>query len=58
MHIYPHINIYIYDYIVKLATLVEGDLKAHFSIATTLRCRGGHYSISWIARLYTYSAES
>ena len=25
----------------KLATLVEGDLKAPFSIATTLRCREG-----------------
>ena len=29
---------------VKLATLDEGDLKAPFSIATTPRCRGGHYS--------------
>ena len=26
---------------VKLATLVEGDLKAPFSIATTPRCREG-----------------
>ena len=26
---------------VKLATVVEGDLKSPFSIATTLRCRGG-----------------
>ena len=25
---------------VKLATLVKGDPKAHFSIATTTRCRG------------------
>ena len=25
----------------KLVTLVKGDLKAPFSIATTLRCRGG-----------------
>ena len=31
-------------YIYKLATLVESDLKAPFSIATTPRCRGGHYS--------------
>ena len=30
---------------VKLATLVKGDLKAPFSIATTLRRRGGHYTI-------------
>ena len=28
---------------VKLATIVEGDQKAPFSIATTTRCRGGHY---------------
>ena len=26
---------------IKLATLVKGDPKAHFSIATTLRCREG-----------------
>ena len=31
-----------------LATLVEGDQKAPFSIATTLRSRGGHNSIPWI----------
>ena len=29
----------------KFATLVEGDLKALFSIATTLMCRGGRSSI-------------
>ena len=29
---------------VKLATLVEGNPKAPFSIATTPMCRGGHYS--------------
>ena len=33
----------------KLATLVESDQKAPFSIATTPRCRGGHYFIPWIA---------
>ena len=27
-----------------MATVVEGDLKAPFSIATTPRCRGGWYS--------------
>ena len=27
---------------VKFATIVEGDQKALFSIATTLRCREGH----------------
>ena len=39
----------------KLATLVEGDLKATFSIATTLRCSGGCYFIPWIASLYPWS---
>ena len=29
---------------VKLATVVVGDPKALFSIATTPRCRGGRYS--------------
>ena len=37
---------------VKLATVVEGDPKALFSIATTPRCRGGCYSFPWIAPLY------
>ena len=37
---------------VKLATIVEGDLKAPFSIATTPRCSGGRYSFPWIAPLY------
>ena len=31
---------------VNLATLVEGDLKAPYSMTTTPRCRGGRYSIS------------
>ena len=42
----------------KLATVVEGDLKAPFSIATTSRCRGESNSLPWIAPLYpcvTYS---
>ena len=39
-------------YISKLATIVEGDPKAPFSIATTPRCRGGRYSIPRIAPLY------
>ena len=49
-----YIYIYIYMYIskVKLATIVEGDPKAPFSIATTPRCRGGRYSIPRIAPLY------
>ena len=37
---------------VKLATLVEGNPKAHFSIAPTLRCREGQYSIP-----LSYNAE-
>ena len=49
---YLHKNIPIYTYKVKLATIVEGDPKAPFSIATTPRCRGGRYSIPWIAPLY------
>ena len=46
---------------VKLATLVEGDPKAPFSIATTPRFWGGRYSFPWIAPLYPwcvpYNAE-
>ena len=34
-------TIYIYIYKVKLATIVEGDPKAPFSITTTPSCRGG-----------------
>ena len=37
---------------VKLATVVVGDSKAPFSIATTPRCWGGCYSFPWIAPLY------
>ena len=40
---------------VKLAILVEGDTKIPFSIATTPRCRGGLYSVPWIAPLYLWS---
>ena len=36
------------------ATLVEGDPKAPFSIATTPRCRGGHCSFLWIAPFYPW----
>ena len=44
-----------YPYLkVMLATLVDGDQKALFSIATTLKCRGGHYSFLWIALLYPW----
>ena len=46
--------IYIYIYI-KLATVVEGDPNAPFSIAITLRCRGVCYYFPWIAFLYPWS---
>ena len=32
-----------YKYIYKLVNLVEGDPKAAYSIATTLRCRLGQF---------------
>ena len=54
-HIYTQTYIYIYIYNVKLitlATFVEDDPKAPFSIATTPRCRGQRYLIPWIASLY------
>ena len=41
--------------ITKLATIVEGEPKATFSIPTTPRCKGGRYSIPWIAPLYPWS---
>ena len=41
--------------IYKLVTVVKGDLKAPFLIATTARCRGGCYSIPWITPLYPWS---
>ena len=34
------------------ATVVEGDPKAPFSIATTPRCREGHYFLLYISPLY------
>ena len=44
-------KLYIYIYIVLLATVVEGSPKAPFSIATTPRSGGGRYSFPWIAPL-------
>ena len=38
-----------------LATVVKGDPKAPFSIATTPRCKGGGYSFLWLAPLYPWS---
>ena len=37
---------------VKMETVVEGDLMAFFSLATSSRCRRVCYSISWISPLY------
>ena len=37
-----------------MATVVGGDEKASFSIATTLTCRGGHDYFPWIAPLYPW----
>ncbi len=37
---------------VKLKTVVDGEPKAPFSIATTPGCLGGHYSFPWIRPLY------
>ena len=40
-----------------MATVVEGDPKAPFSIATTPRCRRERYSFPWIAPLYPRSCN-
>ena len=34
-----------------MATVVKSNLKAHFLIATTQKCKRGHYSSFWIAPL-------
>ena len=56
IHTYIYILIYIYIsiyiYIKLLVTIAEDDPKAHFLIATTLRCKGGNYSFLWISPLY------
>ena len=41
--------------LVKLATVVEEDPKAPFSIATPLRYRERYFSFPWIAPLYSWS---
>ena len=41
--------------VINLATVVEGDPKAPFSIATAQRCKGGHYSFPRINPLYPWS---
>ena len=37
-----------------LATIVEGDPKVPFSIASTPNCREGYYSFPWISPLYPW----
>ena len=50
-----YIGVSLWVYIkVKLETVVKGDQKAPFSIATTPRCGGGRYSFPWIAPLYPW----
>ena len=44
------ISLYMYMYM--LVTVVEGDLKVPFLIASTPMCRGGCHSFFWIALLY------
>ena len=43
------------SYIKVKATVVKGDLKTPFSIATTPRCRQGHYSFPGSTPLYPWS---
>ena len=39
----------------KVGDLSQRWPKAPFSIAAAPKCRGGHYSIPWIAPLYPWS---
>ena len=39
---------------VKLATIVEGDKNALFSIATTPNCKEGRFSFPWIVLFYPW----
>ena len=43
---------YVLVRVCKLATVVDGNQKAPFSIATTPRCTGGRDSFPWTAPLY------
>ena len=45
--LYHILNSFINLHIIKWMTLVKGDLKAPFLIATTLRCRRGCYFFPW-----------
>ena len=48
---YAHTHTYIY---INWPRVVEGDQKALFSIAITLRCRGERYSFPWIVPLHAW----
>ena len=50
MHIHTHTHTHIYK--VKVVTVVKGDPKVPFKLATTLRYKGGRYSFLWNAPLY------
>ena len=49
-----YLYVYVFMCMYTLATVAKGDQKAPFSITTTLRCRGGHYSFPWIDPLYPW----
>ena len=51
---YTRCKMYKFLYIVKMVTLIGGNPKALFLIATILRCRGGLYSFTSIAPLYPW----
>ena len=46
---------HMFMWIYKQSKSKDDDPKAPFSIATTLRCSGGHYSFPWIVPLYPWS---
>ena len=54
MRVCVYRNICVCVYKVKLMTVVKGDLKAPFPIATTLRCWTQCYSFPWIAPLFPW----
>ena len=49
--VHTHTHTHTHIYLRKLTTVVDGDLKAPFLIATTPKCSGGRYSFLWIASL-------
>ena len=51
---WEHRPIIYFDRFLQIPTVVEGDQKAPFSTATTLRCKGERCSFPWIAPLYPW----